>query len=156
LTKPTQEDGCAIWAIDYRTLTKKSIEVIREANHDFKLTYKEVQVRQDDAFELIDQNSYNVLWTTEPGKFNLRLERQRGSFLISGNIRKRVSELLELQMPEGSFQKIIIPSTFADEVFIVLKKMGINNSRLFSDIDGLGKDVKNEIAHQINSSIKRK
>lgn len=154
--QPSSEDACAIWAIDYRALTKKSIEVIHNIDESFRLNYKDVQMQQDDVFELIDQNSYDVLWTTEPGKFNLRLERQRGSFLISGNIRRRISELLELLMPEGSFRKIIIPSSFADEVFIILKKMGINNSRLFSDIDGLGKDVKNEIAYQIRGSINNK
>jgi hypothetical protein len=150
--KPMPEDSCAIWAIDYRALTKKSIDVIREADKNFTLSYKEVQMHQDAVFELIDQNAYDVLWTTEPGKFNLRLERQMGSFLISGNIRKRVSELLEILMPAGTFRKIVIPSAFADEVFIILKKMGINNSRLFSDIDGFGKDIKNEIAYQINSN----
>ncbi|MDO9301902.1 MAG: FRG domain-containing protein [Anaerolineales bacterium] len=149
------KDACAIWAIDYRALMKKSIETIQSTDENFKLTYKEAQMKQDEIFELIDKNSYDVLWTTEPGKFNLRLERQRGSFLISGNIRRRISELLDTQMPAGTFKKIVIPSALTNEIFVALKKMGISNSRLFSDIDGLGKDVKNEINYQINSHFKQ-
>lgn len=152
----TSENACAIWAIDYRALAKKSIEIINKTNKNSSLTYEEIQTKQDEIFEVIDKKSYDVLWTTEPGRFNLRLERQRGSFLVSGNIRVRLSELLDSQMNEDTFKKIVIPTSLANDVYLVLKKMGINNARLFSNIDGLGKDVKNEISHQLNSRLSSK
>lgn len=147
--------SCALWALDYRTLTKKSIEIINGFG-GVTLSYKEVQKNQDETFELVDQNSYDVLWTTEPGRFNLRLERQKGSFLISGNIGTKALDLLNRQMSPDSFKKIIIPTSLANEIYTVLKKMGINNAQMFSDIDGLGKDVKNEISYQVNSRLLQK
>ncbi len=146
------DTSCALWALDYRALTKKSIEIINGFG-DIVLSYEEVQTRQDETFEFVDQNSYDVLWTTEPGRFNLRLERQKGSFLISGNIGTKALDLLNLQMSPDSFKKIVIPTSLANDIYIVLKKMGINNARMFSDIDGLGKDVKNEISYQVNSRL---
>jgi len=151
--QPVSGNACAIWAIDYRALTKKSIEIINKTDKNSALSYEEVQTKQDEVFEIVDKNSYDVLWTTEPGRFNLRLERQRGSFLVSGNIRKRLSELLDLQMQASTLKKIVIPANLADDIYLALKKMGINNARLFSDIDGLGKDIKNEISHQMNSRL---
>lgn len=147
---PEQEDRCAIWAIDYRDLTKKVIEYIKEQDKNFSLSYSEVQMKQDLVFEtIINQNSYDVLWTTEPGVLNLRLERQKGTFLLSGNIRKRISDLLPKFLSNQTYKKIIIPASLSTEAYKIMDKMGISNSRLFSDIDGLGKDIKNEILQHV-------
>ena len=107
-------------------------------------------MRQDEVFEtIVNNNSYEVLWITEPGILNLRLERQKGTFLISGSIGKRITDLLPMFTTSESLKKIVIPTSLAIDAFRILEKVGINHSRLFSDIDGLGRDVKNEILHQV-------
>jgi len=147
---PDQNDRCAIWAIDYRSLTKKVFSYIKKQNKKFNFSYSESQMQQDKVFEaVIDKNSYNVLWITEPGIFNLRLERQRGTFLLSGNIGKKTTDLLPNFLSSETIKKIVVPAKLTSEIFKVMDKMGISNSRLFSNIDGLGKDIKNEILHQV-------
>jgi hypothetical protein len=154
--KLEKSDNCAIWALDYRSLMKSVLIYIKGQDNNFKMSYNDVQKQQDEVFEtVIDKNSYDVLWTTEPGIFNLRLERQKGSFLLSGNIGKRISDLLPEFFSKDTLKKIIIPASLSNKIYLVLEQMGINNSRLFSDIDGLGKDIKNELFQETNRVLEK-
>jgi hypothetical protein len=154
--KPEQTDNCAIWALDYRSLTKSVLEFIKGQDSNFTMSYNNVQKEQDEVFEkIIDKNSYDVLWTTEPGIFNLRLERQKGSFLVSGNIGKRISDLLPNYFSKATLKKIIIPAHLSNKVYLALEQMGINNPRLFSDIDGMGKDIRNELFQETNRILEK-
>jgi hypothetical protein len=154
--KPEQIDNCALWGLDYRNLMKSVLEYIKSKDNSFDKSYNDVQKEQDEVFEkIIDKNSYDVLWTTEPGIFNLRLERQKGSFLVSGNIGKRISDLLPEYFSKTSLKKIIIPAHLSNKVYLALEQMGINNSRLFSDIDGLGKDIRNELFQETNRILEK-
>ena len=147
---PDQEDNCAIWAIDYRALTKSVLEFVEKQNCEFNLSYSEVQMKQDKVFEdIIDKNEYSVLWVTEPGIFNLRLERQMGTFLLSGDIGKKITDLLPTHLSPDTLKKIVLPANLSMEVFKIMEKIGVSNSRLFSDIDGLGKDIRNELLNQV-------
>jgi hypothetical protein len=144
--KPTQSDNCAIWALDYRSLMKSALDYIKGKGETLTLSYEDVQKQQDKYFEVvIDKHSYDVLWTTEPGMLNLRLERQLGSFLVCGNIGKQIAELIPEFLTRKSLKKIVIPIRLFGEIHNMLIRMGINHSKLFPDIDGLGKDIKEEI-----------
>ena len=129
---------------------KASVEYLRSAIQDFRYDYSAVQMHPDEVFDgYVDRNSYDILWVTEPLLCNLRLERQKGTFLLAGNIKKRIAELLPSALPPESIHKLVIPTNLAGEVFRMLRSMGIDNSRLFSDIDGLARDVKHMMAHQV-------
>jgi len=151
---PAQKDNCAIWAINYRKLMKSCIEHLKTQVVGFDMDYSEVQMRPDEVFEqYIEPGLVELLWVTEPKTFNLRLERQKGTFLLTTKIELRASDLLQKCLPPESIHKIIVPASMSVDVFKSLKAMGIDNSRLFADLDGLAKDVKNEMVHQVPNRL---
>ena len=151
---PAQRDACAIWAIEYRRLMKESIELLHQKIDGFNYDYSYIQMHPDQVFEeYVDQSSYDILWATEPLLVNLRLERQKGTFLLSGNIHKRILDLLRARPMADSVHKIVIPPSLADDVFHMLGQMGIDSSRLFSDLDGMARDVKRMMVHQVPNKL---
>ena len=83
---PKQNEDFAVYAVDYRNILLKSIEEIRRVDNAFPYSYEDAQIKQDDIYEsVIDRFSYDILWVTEPKEVNLRLDRQAGCFLLSGN-----------------------------------------------------------------------
>lgn len=155
---PDQHDPCCIWAIDYRTLMKQSINKLSSENESFSLSYSEVQMRPDEIFDqYVDPGSLDILWITEPRLFNLRLDRQQGSFLLSGNPGSRIQDILAASLQRDSIHKLIVPARLTSEVFRLLKNMGIDNSRLFADLDGFARDIRNEMTNQVpNKWMERK
>lgn len=138
---------CAIWALNYRDLTKSSIEYLKN-NSTFEYNYSSAQMNQDSVYDnILDSGPHDILWMTEPKISNLRMERQKGTFLLSCNIQKRILDLTPM-LPLGSIHKIIIRMSFANEIYEMLKGMGINHSILYGDLDGLAKDIKDELIYQ--------
>jgi hypothetical protein len=114
---------------------------------DFKFTYEEALYLQDSIFnQYIYGSSHNILWITEPKVFNLRLERQKGTFVLCADITRRIKDILE-EYKEEYVHKIIIPATLTREIFKILTDMGIDNCNLFADLDGLGSDVRRTLKH---------
>ena len=151
---PAQGDACAVWAIEYRKVMKASVELLRSSIGGFEYEYTDVQMHPDEIFEkYVDRSSHDVLWVTEPLLYNLRLERQKGTFLLSGNIQKRITDLLRARPIRDSIHKIVIPAYLADDVFHILGSMGIDSSRLFSDLDGMAKDIKRMMVHQVPNKL---
>lgn len=151
-----ETDGqCAIWALNYRKLMKSSIEYLKN-NASFEYNYSSAQMNPDDAYaKILDSGSHDILWITEPKISNLRMERQKGTFLMSCNIQKRIIDLLAKLTPD-LVHKIIIDRALMVEIYTMLTGMGINYSILYGNLDGLAKDTKDELAFQILSVELRK
>lgn len=144
-------DGqCAIWALNYRDLMKSSISYLKN-NASFKYDYSSAQMNPDDAYaKILDSGSHDILWVTEPKISNLRMERQKGTFLLSCNIQERILDLLPM-LPPDIVHKIIIARSLMLEIYAMLKGMGINHSILYGNLDGLAKDTNDELISQILS-----
>jgi hypothetical protein len=152
--RPKIDEYCALWAINCRQLMQNSIAKLESNIPDFKYTYNDVSVYPDEIFsEYIDTDERDLLWVTEPKLRNLRLERQKGTFLICGNIEKRIQDVLFNNISSEGVHKIIIPFSISREIFHILNSMGIDNSRLFDNIDGLSADINNTISDQVPNTI---
>ncbi len=149
-------DGqCSIWAVNYRYIMKLSISYLKD-NTTFKYDYSSAQMNPDDAYaKILDSGSHDIIWITEPKISNLRMERQKGTFLLSCNIQKRILDLLPV-LPPDIVHKIIIDRSLILDIYTMLKGMGINHSILYGNLDGLAKDSNDELIFQILSKGLRK
>ncbi len=85
------KDDLAVFAIDYRALMDQSISVLIAKDSAFRETRQTLYDKQDKVFdEIVDRFSYDIAWTAEPKQLNARLDRQAGSFLVSGNRGMRI------------------------------------------------------------------
>ena len=92
---PLLKNDLAIYAIDYNLIMDKSLGYISRRDSNFKKTRHEIIGQQDELFDdVVDRFSYEVVWITEPLELNARIDRQSGTFLISGDKEKRIEELL--------------------------------------------------------------
>ena len=141
---PRQEDDFALYAIDYRSTLQRSIDEIKKSDKAFSYTYEDAQRKQDEIYEkVIDRFSYDILWVTEPKEVNLRLDRQAGCFLLSGNLTKTIEEiLLQTQYEDIEAYKLIIPKQFYENIFALLKKVNITSNVIYGDIGGLAKSIR--------------
>ena len=138
----------AIYAIDYQNLLKKSINYVKQKDKEFKYDYLEALSKQDNIFEeIIDRFSYDILWVTEPKEGNLRLDRQAGCFLTSGNLGKKIEDIILLDIyKDVDIQKIIIPKEFYTNIYTLLKKTNITSKALFGDLSGLAKGIQMDLS----------
>ncbi|WP_083518386.1 FRG domain-containing protein [Dechloromonas denitrificans] len=155
-------NDAAVWAFDFSKIDNDSFDYLKRFGR-LSEDYEWVKSNRDEAFDkYVDGNSHELLWVTEPDLHNLRLENQKGTFLLSGKLDKAAMDYLE----EGTSdckavaKKLVIPGCFRSEVFRLLNSMGIDNRRIYPGLDGLAKDVTNkfyfEIADKvINSRLKR-
>lgn len=142
----------AIFAIDYTSLMEKSLAELRRQDGSFKEDRHSITEGQDRVFdEIVDRSSYDIAWVAEPDVLNSRLDRQVGTFLLSGNRGKRIEEILGGDIyADVSMLKFTIPHRFYHSVFALLRKMNITSKSLYGDLDGLARMVKMEI--QVYSS----
>lgn len=146
---PFSTDEMAIYAIDYSSLMEKSMDYIARHNSNFQfsannqLTGKE----KDTIFEdTIDPHLYDVLWVTEPLECNARIDRQAGTFLISGNKGKKPEELLNAPLYDDTvMHKYVIPNDMYKNIYALLRKMNINSKIIYGDLGGLAKAIKMDI-----------
>jgi hypothetical protein len=144
---------CVVWAINFRELMQNSIDFLHKYS-PFPYTYNSAQYHQDEIFDKhIDTFKYDILWVTEPKIYNHRLEKQRGTFLLSCNIDKRIAELLDSIPTTNPIQKLVIPASLCREVYKSLNLMGICNANLFSDIDGVARDIGDYMLDRVNNTI---
>lgn len=140
----SSNNDIALFAIDYRALMKQSIKFIKSKDQEFKLDYLQVLNQQDIIFaDVIDRFSYNILWISEPQESNVRLDRQSGCFLMSGNQDKTISELLKSEIYKNvNVSKIIIPNNLIEHIYALLIKTNTTSKVLYGDILGLSKSIK--------------
>ncbi len=142
----------ALYALDYSAILEKSISYIRSKDSGFQETRFSVHEKQDAIFDnVVDRFSYDIAWIGEPTQLNARLDRQSGSFLVSGNRGLRVEDVLSSSLyADAPMFKYVIPSDLVRGVYALLRKMNINSKSLYGDLDGLARWIRMEL--QIYSS----
>lgn len=144
---PELSHDLAVFAIDYSAIMKCSTEYIEGIDGSFKATPKSLSGWQDEAFEtVVDQFLYEVAWVTEPNQLNARLDRQAGTFLLSGNPGLRLEKVLQSKI----YSRVpIIKYRIAPElytgIFALLRKMNITSKSLYGDLDGLARWIRMEL-----------
>ena len=143
LSSQQTEDPC-IFALDFRALLDASIAALKEVDRTFALTYREVLSTADDVFEkVVDRFSSEILWVTEPGSLNVRLDRQSGCFLLSGKPGLKIESLLASdRYGKVDCVKIVIPKDFYSNVYALLRKANINSTVVYGDLSGLGRSIR--------------
>ncbi len=137
----------SLFALDYRALLEKSINHIRSIDRNFKECRQSIQSKHDEIFDqIVDRFSYDIAWVTEPKILNARIDRQAGSFLLSGNRAKRIEEVLSSDLYQDvDIQKLSIPCNLATGVYALLRKMNVTSKSLYGDLDGLAKSIRMEM-----------
>jgi hypothetical protein len=141
---PHSSNDFSIFALDYTEIMNRSIEHISSKDDVFKETRASIYERQDEIFEkVVDRFSYDIVWITEPRQLNTRLDRQAGSFLLSGNRGLKIQDVLNSEPYENvSMYKYQIHSSLYEQIFALLRKMNITSKSLYGNLDGLARSIK--------------
>lgn len=141
---PLLRNDLAIYAIDYNSIMDESLAFISKRDSSFKKTRHEIIGKQDELFDdVVDRFSYEVVWITEPLELNARIDRQSGTFLISGDKEKRIEDLLARDMYKNvRILKFIVPHSIYENIYALLRKMNINAKTIYGDLGGLAKSIK--------------
>lgn len=144
---PSRKCDMALYAIDYSAVMEKSLDHIRSVDGAFGETRSTLKGRQDIIFEqIVDRFSYDIAWIGEPKILNARLDRQAGSFLLSGNRGLRIEDVLYSAKYENvENYKIVICGSLIEGVFALLRKMNITSKSLYGDLDGLARSIRMEM-----------
>lgn len=139
--------GFSLFIVDYRAILDKSIQYIKSVDRDFTESRQSLHGKQDEVFEkTVDRFSYDIAWITEPKILNARIDRQSGSFLLSGNRGRRIEEVLASELYKGvDMQKLQITRALAMGVYVLLRKMNVTSKSLYGDLDGLAKSIRMEM-----------
>lgn len=141
------ENECfSLFSIDYANLIKKSCAYVVSVNSNFRKYGDNFFSQCEVAFEeIIDKNSYDVLWFVDPKYLNSRMEKQGGTFLMSGSFNKTIDELLELDIyKDVSMTNILIPKNLFTNIYALLRKMNIGPKSIYGDLFGLAKHIQLE------------
>lgn len=144
---PLLKNNFSIYAIDYTAVMEKSIEFIKIKDTKFSKSRDSIQSEKDEIFdEVVDRFSYDILWATEPRELNARMDRQSGTFLISGNREKTIESLiLSGVYDKCNILKFIVNFELYENVYALLRKMSINSKSIYGDLAGLAKAIKMEM-----------
>ena len=144
---PQTPNDFSIFYIDYRALMDKSISFVTNRDYQFKETRSSMSQRQDEIFEnVVDRYTYDVAWISEPNESNARIDRQNGTFLISGSLERKMDEILCLDLyADVDMVKLRVPSSAFEGAYVALRKMGINAKMIYGDLAGLSKSIRMEL-----------
>lgn len=144
---PHAHQDFSVYAIDYSTLMDQSIEYIRSKDNKFTECRSSIYGRQDEIFDtVVDRFAYDIAWSAEPKQLNTRLDRQAGSFLLSGNRGLRIQNILDSELyTEVKMFKFRIPHELYSGVYFLLRKMNITSKSLYGDLDGLARSIRMEL-----------
>lgn len=149
------ENDAAVWAFNFSKIDNDSFDYLKRFGR-LSEDYEWVKSNRDQAFDkYVDGNSHELLWVTEPDLHNLRLENQKGTFLLSGKLDKAVMDYLEYESTHGeaTAKKFVIPGCFRSDIFRLLNSMGIDNRRIYPGLDGLAKDLARKFYFEIAEKI---
>lgn len=144
---PFSKNNLAIFAIDYTDLMDNSLNYIKEKDNRFQETRFSVHNKRDEVFdEVVDRYSYEIAWITEPIEMNVRIDRQSGTFLISGNRGSTISSIINAPIYESTKMiKFNISYSLYEGIYVALRKMNINSKTIYGDLTGLAKSIKMEL-----------
>lgn len=145
--RPETANNLAIFAIDYTALMERSISILREKDANFDVTRLTLQQKQDVVFDQkVDPFAYDIAWIAEPKQVNARLDRQAGSFLMSGNRGTRIQDVLNSPTYDGvEMTKFELECGLYECLFRLLQKMNINSKSLYGDLAGLAQAIRMEM-----------
>lgn len=144
---PMHKRDLALYAIDYSSILEKSICYLKTENSLFKETRATVVENQDEIFDkVIDKFSYPIVWIAEPRILNARLDKQAGSFLLSGDRSIRLENVLSSSLYASCDTfKHIISADLYEAIFALLRKMNITSKSLYGDLDGLARSIRMQL-----------
>lgn len=144
---PLSGKDLSIFAIDYSSLMEASIQHIKNKDEQFTETKISIQGKQDEIFdEVVDIYSYDIAWITEPIELNARIDRQSGTFLISGNLSKTIDSIVSSNLYAScTMMKFVIPAALYEGIYVALRKMSINSKSIYGDLSGLAKSIRMEL-----------
>lgn len=144
---PHAHSDFAIFALDYSEIMECSIGHISSKDSAFNETRVSIFARQDVIFEnIVDRFSYDIAWIAEPKQLNARLDRQAGSFLLSGNRGLKIQHVLESNpYSKVPMYKIKISRHLYENAFALLRKMNITSKSLYGDLDGLARAIRMQL-----------
>jgi hypothetical protein len=77
---------------------------------------------------------------------NARLDRQSGTFLISGNRANRIEDVLNSSLYSDIVaHKFEIDGALYENIYALLRKMNINSKSLYGNLEGLARSIKMEM-----------
>lgn len=148
---PESKRDFAVIAVDYTAVMEKSLEYIRSREPNFAETRASVYRKQDVVFdEVVDGRGFDIAWIGEPREFNKRLDRQAGTFLLSGNPGHKIQDVLDSAMYEGAVEKYVIPNVLYEPTYALLRKMNLTSKSIYGDLQGLARSIRMEL--QVYSS----
>lgn len=152
-----EESDVAVWAFNFSKIESDAFEYLKKFGR-LNAGYEWIRTNRDVVFDTyVDGNSHEVLWVTEPDLHNLRLENQKGTFLLSGKLDKPVMDYLDGESEVESYaKKIVIPGGVRSEVYFLLNSMGVDNRRIYPGLDGLAKDLSSRFNFEIAEKIVKK
>ena len=141
------ERDIALFALDYSAVLQKSIDYIKSKDSGFNETRATVFDKQDQIFDsVVDRFCYDIAWIAEPQILNARIDRQGGSFLLSGNRSLQIESVLALPLySDVTFKKLVIPSQLVPNVYALLRKMNITSKSLYGDLEGLARSIRMQL-----------
>jgi hypothetical protein len=144
---PLSRRDFAVYAMDYSAIMERSLAFIRERDSRFGETRVTMHGKQDEVFDnVVDRFAYDILWITEPVELNARMDRQSGTFLMSGNREKTIESILNSGVyDECHVMKLVIGCSMYESVYALLRKMGINAKSIYGDLSGLAKAIRMEL-----------
>lgn len=144
---PLSENDFAVYAVDYTAVMEASIQHIKAADPKFSETRTSMSGKQDSIFDdVVDRYAYDIAWITEPRELNARIDRQSGTFLVSGNLEKTIESIVNLPLyKNATVLKLRIPARFYEGVYVALRKMSINAKSIYGDLGGLAKSIRMEL-----------
>ncbi|QEL56864.1 FRG domain-containing protein [Chromobacterium paludis] len=144
---PLTNKDLSIYCLDYSAIMEKSIDYIKSKDKLFKESRTSIQGKQDIIFdETVDRYAYDIAWITEPIELNARIDRQSGTFLISGNLEETIESIINSTLYDKcTINKIIIPSILYEGIYVALRKMSINSKSIYGDLSGLAKSIRMEL-----------
>jgi hypothetical protein len=134
-------------ALNYTELMERSLDHVRTKTPSFVQTREKMAQQQDRVFEeTVDGSSYDIAWVTEPGELNARLDRQSGCFVLSGNMERKIADILSGPIyRDCDFRKYIIAGAMYKQVFALLRKMNLSSKNIYGDLQGLARSIKMEM-----------
>jgi hypothetical protein len=144
---PHSRRDFSVFAIDYTAVMQSSIDYISRRDAAFHESRESVHGKQDVIFdEIVDRFAYDIAWITEPKQLNARLDRQAGSFLISGNRSRRIEEILSsATYATAAITKYCISCDLYSGVFALLRKMNVTSKSLYGDLGGLARSIRMDL-----------
>ena len=141
---PSMKDDFSIFAIDYGEIMDKSISSIGSRDSGFKESQDSIYEKRDVVFDdVVDRFSYDIAWIAEPRRLNVRLDRQAGSFLLSGNRAMKIEDVLNSDLyGNAQMYKYVIKGGLYQNAYALLRKMNITSKSLYGDLDGLARHIK--------------